>query len=165
MTVEQTCEYLLSRNRNFDRNVIYDKDKHGDDFCEMIIPNSENPSFPITVTVTELGCSIAVGQIPNITGSERMTADQVLYAIDDITSDKIIFVLGYSDDGDIGFGAPFFSRVFAVTGGDDDMSEEYEGFIKKLETPIKKQLRFLTSLKGRFIIFNHSGTLNKTIIR
>ncbi len=165
MTVEQTCEYLLSKNRHFDRNIIHDKDKHGRDFCEMIIPNEKRPFFPITVTVTELGCSVAAGQISDVTGSERMTPDQALTAIDDITSDRIIFVLGYGNDDDIGSGSPFFSRIFALTGNSDDMSAEYEKFIKKLETPINKRLRFLTSLKGRFVISSFSGTVNKTIIR
>lgn len=165
MTVAQNVEYLLSHNKKFDSNVLYDKDKYGREFCEAIIPNTSQPSFPITVTVSEEGCSLSVGQFENVTGSSRMTPEQALSAIDDIMADKIIFVLAYKDDGDIGFGAPYFSRVFALTGSDDDMSDDYNAFIAKISKPINKHLRFLTALKGRFFIFNFSGSLRKNITR
>jgi hypothetical protein len=80
-------------------------------------------------------------------------------------ADKIVFVLAYKDDGDIGFGAPYFSRVFALTGSDDDMSDDFNSFLKKISKPINKHLRFLTTLKGRFFIFNFSGSLHKNIPR
>ena len=165
MTVKQTVEYLLSNNSRFKRDVIYDKDRRGHDFCEMIIENKSQPSFPITLTVNENGCSIAVGQFYNVTGSDRMTPDEANSAIEDIIADKIIFALGYNDDGDIGFEAPYLSRVFALTEGNDDMSEDYERFIEKISKPINPKLRFMYSLKGRFLIFNYSGSLKKTIIR
>jgi len=165
MTVEQVSEYLLSHSRRFERDVIYDTDKHGDSFCELIIKNPSLPSFPITVTVTEEGCSLSVGNFSDVTGNKKMTPDQTLLAIEDIIADKIIFVLGYRDDDDIGFGSPFFSRIFALTGKDDDMTDDYDDFIKTVSTPINKRLRFLYSLKGRFLIFNFSGSVRKTILR
>ena len=165
MTAEQISEYLLSHSRRFERDVIYDTDKHGDIFCELIIKNESLPSFPITVTATDDGCSVSVGNFADVTENRRMTPDQTLLAIEDIIADKIIFVIGYRDDNDIGFGAPFFSKIFAITDSDDDMSRDYEKFIKTLSTPINKNLRFLYSLKGRFLIFNFSGSINKTIIR
>ncbi len=164
MTLEQNVEYLLSHDRRFEREVIYDTDAKGEDFCEMIIKNASNPSFPVTVTVCEGGCSVAVGQLEDVTGSRCMTPEQVIGVIDDIISDKIVFVLGYNDEGDIGFGAPTFSRVFALTGREDDMSSDYGDFIERISKPIKK-FRFLYSLKGRFLIFNYSGSLNKTVER
>ena len=165
MTVAQNVEYLLSHNKKFDTSVLYDKDKYGREFCEAIIPNASQPSFPITVTVSEEGCALSVGQFENVTGSSRMTCEQTLSAIDDIMADKIIFVLAYKDDGDIGFGSPYFSRVFALTGSGDDMSDDYNAFIAKISKPINKHLRFLTTLKGRFFIFNFSGSLRKNITR
>ena len=165
MTPEQTSEYLLSNCSRFERDIIRDTDKYGDTFCELIIKNESLPSYPLTVTVTEIGCSISVGNLSNVTGSKRMTTDQTLSAINDILSDKIIFALGYRDDDDIGFGSPFLTRVFALTGGDDDMQEDYEDFLCEISKPINKKLRFLYSLKGRFQIFNFSGSVNKTITR
>ena len=165
MTAEQISEYLLSHSRRFEHDVIYDTDKHGDIFCELIIKNESLPSFPITVTATEDGCSLSVGNFENVTENKRMTPTEALLAIEDIIADRIIFVLGYRDDDDIGFGAPFFSKIFALTDNDDDMSRDYENFIKTISTPINKKLRFLYSLKGRFLIFNFSGSTNKTIIR
>ncbi len=165
MTVEQSVEYLLLHSRRFDRNILYDKDKFGRDFCEMIIPNSHQPSFPITITVTEEGCSVSVGQFENVTGSKRMTPEQVIAASEDIVGDRIIFVLAYKDDDDIGFGSPYFSRIFAITDEKDDMRADYDAFIEKISKPINKYLRPITALKGRFLIFNFSGSINKTILR
>ncbi len=165
MTVQQTAEYLLSCDRRFERDVIHDTDRRGRDFCEMIIKNEKQPNFPITVSVTEEGCSLSVGQFEDVASSDRMTPDEVLSAIEDIIADRIIFVLAYKDEDDVGFGAPYFSRVFALTGGVDDMSEEYDRFISQISTPIKKLLRPITALKGRFFIFNFSGSVNRTITR
>ncbi len=165
MTVDQTVEYLLSCCRKFDRDVIHDTDRHGNQFCEMIIKNDAQPTMPITVTVTENGCSVSVGQFDDVANSKHMTPDQVIAAAEDIIADKIIFVLAYKDDDDIGFGAPYFSRIFALTGGADDMEADYEDFISKISKPINKFLRPMTALKGRFFIFNFSGSLKKTIIR
>ena len=165
MTAKQISEYLLSHSRRFERDVIHDTDKRGDEFCELIIKNESNPSYPLTITVTDEGCSISVGSFSNVTGSKRMSPDQTLGAIEDIVADNIVFVQGYRENDDVGFGSPFLSRIFALTGGNDDMSEEYEEFIKTISTPINKRLRFFYSLKGRFLVFNFSGSLNKTIIR
>lgn len=165
MTVAQTVEYLLSHDRRFDRNVINDTDRRGRDFCEMIIKNEDQPSLPITVSVTEDGCSVSVGQFENVTHSDRMTADEVICAIDDIMDDKIIFVLAYKDNDGVGFGTPYFSRVFALTGSEDDMTGEYDRFLCKISTPIKKGFRPVTALKGSFFIFNFSGSVKKTVTR
>jgi hypothetical protein len=165
MTVEQSVEYLLLHQRRFERNGIWDKDRRGRDFCELIIKNPDQPSFPITVTVTENGCCVSVGQFEDVADSDRMTPDQAIAAINDILSDKIIFVLAYKKEDDIGFGTPYFSRIFAITGENDDMSEDYEKFIAQISTPVKKIFRPLTALKGRFVIFNFSGSVNKIIER
>lgn len=165
MTVEQTAEYLRSHNKLFDKGVISDTDRRGRDFCEMIIKNPSQENLPITVSITEDGCSISVGQLANVTGSRRMSPDEILSAIEDVMADKIIFVLAYKDDDDLGFGSPYFSRVFALTGGNDDMSEEYDAFLDEISRPIKKLLRPFVSLKGRFFIFNFSGSIKKTVTR
>ena len=165
MTVEQSVEYLLLHQRRFERNGIWDTDRRGRNFCELIIKNSDQPSFPITVTVTENGCCVSVGQFEDVADSDRMTPEQALAAINDILSDRIIFVLAYKKEDDVGFGAPYFSRIFAITGEEDDMSEDYEKFIAQISTPIKKILRPITALKGRFVIFNFSGSVNKTVER
>ena len=165
MTVEQSVEYLLAHCKLFDKGVIRDQDRRGRDFCEMIIKNEKQPMLPITVSVTDDGASISVGQIEDVANSDRMTPEEVLSAIDDIINDRIIFVIAYREEDDIGFGAPYFSRVFAITGGNDDMSADYDSFVAKISTPIKKFLRPVTALKGRFLIFNYSGSLSKTLTR
>lgn len=166
MKIAEQISYLQLKNPAFDRQVIHDVDNRGNEFCEMIMPNAKKPNAPLTVTVTERGCSVSVGQFEDVANSNTMTPEQVCAAIKDIKDDKIIFVLAYRDkDSDTGFGAPFFSRIFAITGGNDDMSEEYDSFITKISTPLTKFSRFFTSLKGRFVIFNYSGSIDREIIR
>lgn len=165
MNIEEKIEFLRKRHPAFGRRVLYDVDNKGNEFCEMIYPNEKNPAMPIAVSISEDGCLISVGQISNVTGRNPITAEQAASAIDDIVNDRIIFVLGYADDVDVGSGAPFLTELFAITGGEDDMSAEFEAFITKISTPIKGWKRRFTSLKGRFIITSFSGAQNKTIIR
>ncbi len=165
MTINESIEYLQRQYPAFDRRVFRDTDKNGCEFCEMIMPNKALPSLPLTLHITDEGCSISAGQLENVTGCDKMTACEASAAIADIISDKIIFVLGYRDEDDLGFGKPFLTEIYALTGGDDDMSREYERFIEKISTPLTGFSRLFTSLKGRFLIMNFSGSLNKTITR
>ena len=165
MNIEEKIEFLRRRHPAFGRKVLYDVDNRGHEFCEMIYPNEQNPSMPITVSVDEKGCLISVGQISNVTGDHRISPEQAASAIDDIVNDKIIFVLGYADGIDIGSGAPFMTEIFAVTGEEDDMSEALEDFIAKISVPIKGLKRKLTRLKGRFVITDFSGSRHQEILR
>ena len=165
MNIEEKIEFLRKRHPAFGRKVLYDVDNRGHEFCEMIYPNENNPMMPITISVDEKGCLISVGQISNVTGDRPISVEQAASAIDDIVNDKIIFVLGYADGIDIGSGAPFMTEIFAVTGEEDDMSEELEDLITKISTPVKGLRRKLTRLKGRFIITDFSGKGRREIVR
>ena len=94
-----------------------------------------------------------------------MTPEEVLAAIDDIVNDRIIFVIAYAKEDNLGFGSPYLTRIFAITGGEDDMSEDYEAFIAKISSPIKRCFRPFTALKGKFIIFNYTGSYSRTVER
>ena len=165
MNIEEKIEFLRRRHPAFGRKVMRDVDNKGNDFCEIIYPNEKNPAMPIAVSISDAGCLISVGQISHVTGDYPISPEQAAAAIDDIISDRIVFVLGYSDDDDIGSGAPFMTDIYAITGGEDDMSDKLERFISKISTPVKGIVRKLTPLKGRFIITNFSGSENRTIIR
>ncbi len=165
MNIEEKIEYLRRALPAFDKKVMYDVDNRGNEFCEIIYPNEKQPSMPIAVSVSDEGCLISVGQIADVVGSSPITVDQAISAIGDIISDKIIFVLGFADGDDIGFGAPFYTQIFPITDDVDDMSEELERFIKKLETPLTKWKRKFTVLKGRFVITNFSGSESRIIVR
>ena len=165
MTIGESVAYLRRKYSAFGQKEIWDTDRRGNDFCEMVYPNEKQPNFPITVTLNEDGCLISVGQIPNVTGDRPISVDQAISAIDDIISDKIVFTLCYADDKDIGSGAPYFTRVFALTGEGDDMSQELERFKQKISKPVKGFMRKLTLLKGRFEFVSFSGKHNQTIYR
>mgnify|MGYP003298474853 CR=1 FL=1 len=165
MNIEEKIEFLRKRHPLFGRRVLHDVDNKGNEFCEMIYPNEKNPMMPIAVSINEDGCLISVGQISNVTGRNPITAEQAASAIDDIINDRIIFVLGYADGVDVGSGAPFLTELFAITGGEDDMSADFEAFIAKISTPVKGLKRRFTSLKGRFKITSFSGAQDKIITR
>lgn len=165
MKINDQIMYLKKAFPAFDGKVMYDVDRKGEEFCEMIMPNPHMPNMPLAVSLGENGCSLSVGQFDNVTGHSTMTVEQLCSAINDIISDKIIFVMAYADEDDIGFGKPFMTQIFAITGDNDDMSEEYERFIAKISSPLSKFARRFTSLKGRFIVTNYSGSVNMTIIR
>lgn len=165
MNIEEKIDYLRKIYPQFGKKVMYDVDNKGNEFCEIIYPNEKNPPMPIAVAVSDEGCLISVGQISNVTGDRPIHHEFAADAILDIIEDKIIFVLGFADDDDIGSGAPFYTQIYALTGGEDDMSEDLERFIKKISTPVQGLKRKLTKLKGRFVITNFSGSENKTITR
>ena len=165
MNIEEKVEFLRRRHPAFGRRVLYDVDNKGNEFCEMIYPNEQNPMMPIAVSVSDEGCLVSAGQISNVTGRTPITVEQAASAIDDIVNDRIIFVLGYAEGVDVGSGAPFLTELFAITGGEDDMSAELDTFITKISTPINGWQRRFTSLKGRFLITSFSGAKNQTIIR
>jgi hypothetical protein len=165
MTVQETTLFLQNSFSQLDSRVIDDVDRHGNEFCELILASKAGSLPPIAVQITENGCSVSVAQFENVTGSQNMSAEQTRGAIEDILADKIIFVLAYRDEDDVGFGKPFFQRVFAITGDADDMSEEYEDFLHTIQKPLSSFARHFTSLKGRFVIFNFSGSINQTIKR
>ena len=165
MNIEEMIALLRRHFPAFGQKVIHDVDHRGNEFCEIIYPNEKNPSMPITVSINDDGCLISVGQISNVTGDRPISVEQAVSAIDDITCDRVVFVLGFNDGDDIGSGAPFMTELYAITGDVDDMSEELEKFIEKINKPIRGIWRKLTSLKGRFLITNFSGSENRTIFR
>ena len=165
MNIEEKIEYLRRALPGFEKRVLHDVDNRGNELCEIIYPNTHQPSMPIAVSVSDEGCLISVGQIADVVGSFPISVDQAISAINDIISDKIVFALGFADGDDIGFGAPFFTQIFPVTNDVDDMSEELEALIKKLEAPLTKWKRKFTRFKGRFIITNFSGSESRVIIR
>ena len=164
MTIDEQIAYIRKIYPEFDKKVIRDVDNEGE-FCEIIMPNNSNSQFPVTVSIRQSGMAICVGQISNITGCDTMSCEQAASAIKDITDDKIIFVLGFNNDEEIGFKKPFFTEIFAITGKEDDMKEEYEKFVSKISKPLSKISRYFTELKGCFIISNYSGSVCKKIIR
>ena len=166
MKIEEKIEYLRKKHPAFGKKVLYDTDNRGNDFCEIIYPNENNDMMPITVAVSDAGCLISVGKFSNVTGDYPISHEQAASAIDDIISDKIVFVAGYGEETEETVSpAPFMTEIFALTGDVDDESEELEKFIAKISTPVTGFKRKLTRLKGRFIITNFSGSDTKTIER
>ena len=165
MNLEEKISYIQKLFPTFDKKVIYDVDKSGNEFCEIIMTDRALEGMPIALNISELGCILSVGQFHNITGDKPIPVSFAIDAINDVINDKIIFVLAWRDNEDIGMGKPYLTQIFALTGDKDDMSEEYENFIEKISTPLSPFRRKLTRLKGRFVIASFSGAINKTIIR
>lgn len=165
MNFEEKIAYVQKIYPSFSKKILYDVDKFGNDFCEMIMPNPNIENMPIALNVSEKGFIISVGQFENITGDKPIPMEAAIEAIGDVIDDKIVFALGYRDDEDVGIGKPFYKQIFALTGGDEDMSEEYEYFLNKISSKVSGFRRKLTKLKGKFIITSFSGSTSKTIFR
>jgi hypothetical protein len=165
MNIQEKIAFLRRRYPAFGQREIWDVDNRGEEFCEMIYPNEKNPTMPITVSVNENGCRISVGQFSHVTGNRPITVEQAAAAIDDIVNDRIVFALGYKDGECMGFGKPFITELFPLTGGEDDKKGELDAFIATLSTPVTGFRRKLTKLKGSFILTDFSGGFNKTIDR
>ena len=166
MKIEEKIEYLRKKYPTFGKKVLYDVDNKGNEFCEIVYPNPNNDMMPITVAVSDEGCLVSVGKFSNVTGDYPISHEQAASAIEDIISDKIVFVAGYGEENEEMISpAPFMTEIFAVTGDVDDERHELEKFIAKISTPVTGFKRKLTHLKGRFVITNFSGSENKEIIR
>ena len=141
MNIEEKIEFLRKKHPKFERRVMWDVDNRGNEFAEIIYPNENNNMMPIAVSVSDEGCLISVGQIPDVVGSFPITPEQAASAINDIITDKIIFVLGFAEEDETNFSAPFFTQIFPITDDVDDMSEDLEIFVKKISTPLSKWKR------------------------
>ncbi len=165
MTIDETVLYFRKKFSDYQIRDIYDVDEKGEDFCEIIISNEKNPTMPMTVCVNDNGCTLSVGRMENITGERPASPEKISAAIEDVVNDKILFVFGYRDEEAKDHGSPFFSRFFALTGREDDMSREYEELLSKLNRPLSGFARKFTSLKGVFHICNFNGTTELVINR
>lgn len=164
MNIDEKIEFLRKKHPKFSRRVMHDVDDKGNEFCEIIYPNENNPMMPIAVSVSDEGCLISVGKYPNVTGDYPITVEQACSAIDDVINDRIVFVFGYENIEDEG-NPPFMTELFPITGGEDDESLELEKFIARISTPVKGLKRRFTSLKGRFVITDFSGKSRREITR
>ena len=165
MTVEEKVRYITARFPDFAKRTIRDENARGEEFFDMVLENSSNPSMPLTVSVNEDGCLISVGPIANITGKRPIPHEAAISAIEDVISGKVLFVMGYKGKDTYGVETPFMTQIFALTGREDDMTDEYEEFRAKLSKPLSKFFRAFTSLKGKFIITDYSGEMSLEINR
>lgn len=165
MTIDESMLYIQKKYPKLECRISRDVNAKEEEFCEMVFSNEANPGFPITVTVFDDGCTLSVGRIENIIGDARTNAENIVLAMEDVISDRIIFVVGFADRDKFEDNKSNYSRVFAVTGREDDMSREYERFIGTLNKPLSKAARLFAQLKGIFVICNYSGKINMTVSR
>ena len=160
-------EFALALQKKFPAfgGAIYDQTAKGEDFCEMVYPNEKQPMYPLTVTVYEDGALLSFGSLEDITGGKRLSLDETLQAVEDIISNRIVFVLCYGSKEKQADGKISDRRIFALTGDADDMQVEYDKFIEQLKKPIGRWPRVLTPLKGVFVFTNFSGSVNFEMTR
>ena len=166
MTIEDTINMLRRAYPDISKKVTYDVDRKGNDFCEIVLPNPNNENMPITITVNSNGCLISAGRMLNISGNNEMTVQNAISAIDDILNDRIIFVYKYKNNEDFDDRKILDSSFFVLTGREDDTSEEFYDFLKKIEAPVKNKFEKLFSQYiGVFEILSFSGSFNRIIKR
>ena len=165
MTIQDFVSLLQKNYPKFGSKVIYDQTAKGEDFCELVYPNENMPAYPLTVTVFDDGALISFGNLENITGGKHLTLDETMQALDDVTTDKIVFTLCYENREKQADGKISDRRVFVLTGDMDDQRKEYDKLIEQLRKPIGRFPRFLTPLKGVFVFLSFTGSVNFEIER
>ncbi len=166
MTIEDTLGYIRKIYPDMSKKVTYDIDKHGEDFCEVTIPNEKFPSLILTVTVSGKGCMLSCGRMLNITGEHEISAEAVCSAIDDVMCDRVVFVTKYASEAHRDDGRACERDMFILSGREDDEAKDLERLIKKLETPVKSKLEEkLGSKCGLYEIMSFSGKYNRVIDR
>ena len=166
MTIEDSIAYLRRQFPAISKKVTYDVDKKGRDFCELVLPNENNENMPVTITVNADGCRISAGRMMHISGEREMSTEEAVYAVNDIINDRIVFVFKYKNEEDFSDRRACDSRFFALTGRDDDMSEEFDGFVKFLEKPTKNKIqRFFSQNIGIFEFSSFGGKFDRIIRR
>lgn len=164
MNIEDTVAMLRRRFPEFGKREIFDVDLKGDPFCEIVLPNEKNSRLPLTVTVTEKGCRLSVGHMNDISDG-LIPSELTPQAILDVLEDRVILVFGYKNEDDRANGKTFYTNVFAITGGEDDMSSEYDRFVQTVNTPVKGIRRRMARLKGIFDICTFGGSVSVTVCR
>lgn len=166
MTIEDTLGYIRKIYPDMSKKITYDVDKHGDDFCEVTIPNERFPSLVLTVTVSVKGCRLSCGRMLDITGEREISAEAVCSAIDDVMCDRVVFVTKYASASDRDMGRACDRDMFILSEREDDETKEFERFLKKLESPVKSRLeeRF-GSRCGIYEILSFSGKYDSVIER
>ncbi len=165
MTIEDSVALLRRKFPAFSARAAYDVDSRGEDFCEIVMPSEKNSALPITVTVKADGCLLSVGRIHNVMGKTPISVEACISAITDVIEDRIVFVWGYKNDDDYADSKTFMARFFALTGRDDDMSEEYEDFLLMLERKPNWFERKFTDRVGVFELHRFSDSEPKIIKR
>ena len=154
MTIEESIAYLRRKFPAISPRITYDVDSHGEEFCEIFMPCKKNENLPISIAVTSDGCFLSVGRMHNVMGKNPISAEACASAIKDVVDGKIIFVFGYKNEDAHADSKVFFHRFFALTGREDDMSEDYSDFLSELE---KKPTWFERKFGGTVGIFEISS--------
>ena len=127
--------------------------------------NENNENMPVTITVNADGCRISAGRMMHISGEREMSTEEAVYAVNDIINDRIVFVFKYKNEEDFSDRRACDSRFFALTGRDDDMSEEFDGLMRKIEAPIKSKFQKIFSQNIGIFEFSSFGGKFDRIIR
>ena len=165
MTIEETIGFFRRKFSKIPQRVAYDADERGEDFCEIFFPNEINKNLPISVLINDGGCFLSVGRLQNVMGDSPVAPEVCESAIRDVVEDRIVFVFGYKNEDDFNESKVFFSRFFALTGREDDMSAEYEKFLLTLEKKPSWFEKKFSKKVGIFEISTYSQAEAKIIKR
>ena len=165
MTIEESIAFFRRKFPKFAQRVAYDVDDRGEEFCEIFLPNELNKNLPITIAVSEDGCTLSVGRMHNVMGDRPISPEACVSAINDVVENNIVFVFGYKNEEDFEDSKVSFSRFFALTGRDDDMSEEYADFLSTLEKKPNWFERKFSKMTGIFEISTFSDENVKIVKR
>lgn len=137
----------------------YDTDARGEAFCELTLPNEQNPSEPLTVQVTEDGCLLSFGAVEEVTGNAPIPAEQMADAMADILADRVVVVSVYkNEDAQLARKASL-CRVYSKE------DPELDALIRRLSAPPRLFDRLFSPYRGLVTLTTFSGAGNRVFHR
>lgn len=156
---EEGVALLVRRYPALAAHMRYDTDAHGNAFCELTLPNTQNPAEPLTVQVTEDGCLLSFGAVEEVTGNAPIPAERMADAMADILSDRVIFLSVYKNEDAMLARKASLCRVYRA----DDPA--LDALTARLSAPPRLFDRLFSPYRGLVTLTTFSGAGNRVFHR
>lgn len=151
MNADESRREILKKFPGFAAHTSQDTDKNGKIFFEMVLPNEQNPNFPLTVTVNDRGCFLSWGAVDYIAGEFECSADDICVCVSDILSDEVMLVSVYPNEERMDERRPSLCDVCAKG------SEKYEKIVGTAGKPLSLIGKLTSKWQGIIELTDWSG--------
>lgn len=156
---EEGVALLVRRYPALAAHMRYDTDARGNAFCELTLPNPQNPAEPLTVQVTEDGCLLSFGAVEEVTGNAPIPAERMADAMADILSDRVVFLSVYQNEDAMLARKASLCRVYRA----DDPA--LDALTARLSAPPRLFDRLFSPYRGLVTLTTFSGAGNRVFHR
>ncbi len=167
MRLSEFVTRLQIKFPNYNKKAIYDTDKKGNEFCELIISNPHNDSLPLILTISNERWSIRLGITDICSGKcqeDGAHIDEIYENALNIIEDKVIIMQGYASEDDLDNEKLSHSTVFDLSLG-ETVLRAYNKTLSTLQAPLNPLTRIFAFYRGIFLFRTFTGKDDKTITR